>query len=210
MVNVSIYLSINSISILFPTMYEFSINKDTPGMLCIGYRNNIDTLVGFPGNIDNQLHNAVIDRLHKIVITKNKTPRTKTKPFLHTYQVTLGRIVICVHTIELPTSEAKKILDSIYVISIGRRVTKEFLKDVSNTYIKREKKPIVPPLPIGSPREIENGSQTYESFPFTKIQDKIPKMSDRSRIILIVLSTVLCSLFIGSLVYVIVMFSIPH
>lgn len=72
-------------------------------MQCLGYRDTTTIRVGFPGKTDNLMLDAVASYMKRRDLSKDKELTQKKKPFLHSFQVEGGRLVVCVYRKKLTT-----------------------------------------------------------------------------------------------------------
>jgi hypothetical protein len=128
------------------------------GMLCLGYSDGRSVLIAFPGTIrgprakprdeDVVLRHAVASRIDRISLTRKRGEsgrtypdekpkpdvREKTKPFLHSYVVRDGRLVLCVHKQTANRNAVVRTLEIVCTMATkGGIVTEAALSDVLTT-----------------------------------------------------------------------------
>ena len=214
------------------------------GLLCIGYRDEAATTIGFPGQPDHGLRLAVEERLKRLALTDplgahvSKSTRRKEKPFWHSYTIRQGRAVLCVHERTFDLRRASEIIDALYETSRTGVITEEFLRDIARSVSftlapQRRRRAAPKPLSLQAQEDmsdVEDGTLseakgpdeewTDEHAPLGSTREERKRLAaiygereearrDILRRIAFVSCGLLIALVIGTVIYVLMVYTIP-
>lgn len=215
------------------------------GLLCVGYRDEVSTTTGFPGEPDESLRKAVEDRLRRLTLLDQlgsqvtKSTRRKEKPFWHTYTIRSGRAVLCAHVPTFDQHRAVEIIDALYQTSRTAVITEAYLRDIARSVSftlapqRRRRRGAPKPLSLqaqedmsdvedGTLSEAEEGEAewTDEHAPLGSTRAERKRLAaiynereearrDILRKIAFVSCGLLIALVIGTIIYVLMVYTIP-